>query len=357
MDLIIKDALLTNHNRPKKELYKLKALIIHYTANSSKSATAMANRNYFNTTKTSASAHYIVDKNEIIRCIPDNEMGYHVGANKYTDFGNSLIERPNGKYYGPNSMTIGIEICNNDDWAAAVELSAQLAAYLLKLHGLTVDQMYRHHDVTGKICPAPMVNDKSQWTAFKNRVLQLMNPKVEYEVNDLKGTVTIITNTLNIRNIPVVTSTSKIGTFVKGEKVIVTGITPDKKWYRIDYKGRKAYISTEITYVKFEAEKPIETKPVEVPKVPTTPVTPPKPSELPKNVVKDIKGMATILTSALNVRSTMAIEDKNKIGTLKMTSIVKVTGISVDKKWLRIEYFGKVAYIANDSKYLTLKLL
>ena len=53
----ITQALLTNHNRPKFKLKKLKGIVIHWTANTNPGANALANRNYFNTTKNSCSAH------------------------------------------------------------------------------------------------------------------------------------------------------------------------------------------------------------------------------------------------------------------------------------------------------------
>ena len=96
--LNIQEMLLTNHNRPKKKLQKLKGVAIHYTANYSKGANAIANRNYFNTTNRAASSHYIVDDKAMIRCVPDDEVAYHVGANKYTSIGEIVREKP----YSPN---------------------------------------------------------------------------------------------------------------------------------------------------------------------------------------------------------------------------------------------------------------
>lgn len=86
----ITQMLLTNHNRPKIKLKKLKGIVIHWTANTGKGANAVANRNYFNTTKTAASAHYIVDDHSIVQCIPDGEVAWHVGASKYTATGEKI---------------------------------------------------------------------------------------------------------------------------------------------------------------------------------------------------------------------------------------------------------------------------
>ena len=171
----IKETLLTNHNRPGKKIRNLKGIVIHWTANTSKGANAVANRNYFNTTERAASAHYIVDDKNIIRCVPDEEIAYHVGANAYTKIGNSIHEKINGVRYSPNYFLIGIEMCVNSDgnWAMTYQNTVQLAAFLLKKHNLTIDDMYRHYDITGKDCPKMMIAQK-EWDLFKNRVKAYM---------------------------------------------------------------------------------------------------------------------------------------------------------------------------------------
>jgi len=167
----IKDMLLTNHNRPGEKIIKLKGIVIHWTANTNKGANALANRNYFNTTDRNASAHYIIDDKNIIRCIPDDEIAYHVGASNYTAIGNQI--REDG--YTPNYFLIGIEMCVNSDadWSKVYQNTVELAAFLLKKHNLTIDDMYRHYDITGKDCPKMMIAQK-EWDLFKNRVKAYM---------------------------------------------------------------------------------------------------------------------------------------------------------------------------------------
>lgn len=163
----IKSMLLTNHNRSKKKLIKLKGIVIHWTANTDAGADAVANRNYFNTTSTWASTHYIVDDKQIIRCLPDDEIGYHVGSSKYTRLWNDIREGSQS----PNYFLIGIEMCVNrdGDWDKTYDSTIELAAYLLKKHGLTAHNLYRHFDITGKDCPKMMLEDEA-WSAFKVKV-------------------------------------------------------------------------------------------------------------------------------------------------------------------------------------------
>jgi N-acetylmuramoyl-L-alanine amidase len=167
------DMLLTNHNRPKYKLIKLKGLVIHWTANINKGANALANRNYFNNTTTSASAHYVIDDRQIIRCIPDSEVGYHVGSSKYTALGTNLR---GGTKYSPNYFTVGIEMCVNQDgdWNKTYQNTVEFSAKFLVENKLTIDNLYRHYDITGKLCPQMMIDEK-EWKKFKDAVQLKIN--------------------------------------------------------------------------------------------------------------------------------------------------------------------------------------
>jgi N-acetylmuramoyl-L-alanine amidase len=156
--------ILTNHNRPGKKIIKLKGVVIHWTANKSKGANAVANRNYFNTTKRACSSHYIIDDAKIIQCIPDSEIAYHVGAPKYTSIGLKIKEG----CYTPNFFLIGIEMCVNiyGNWSLVYKNSIQLAAKLLTKYSFTTNDLYRHFDITGKDCPQMLLSE-STWNKFK----------------------------------------------------------------------------------------------------------------------------------------------------------------------------------------------
>jgi N-acetylmuramoyl-L-alanine amidase len=199
--LPIKRLFLTNKNRPKKKIRKLKGIVVHWTANEGKGANALANRNYFNNTTRAASAHYIVDDHQIIQCIPDDEIAYHVGAKKYRTDGIKLSESP----YGPNYFLIGIEMCVNKDgvWSKTYQNTIDLIVYLLKKHSLTVDDLYRHYDITGKDCPRMMIDEKD-WNSFKIDIsVKLKNeqsktPELENkEPKDVKGVSIIKIPVLN----------------------------------------------------------------------------------------------------------------------------------------------------------------
>lgn len=193
---------LISKNRPCRKLTSLKAIIIHWTANTNRGANASANANYFNSEqwykdkkgnkiKISASAHYVVDDKEIIRCIPDDEVGYHVGSkNGYKDLVYTKINIPKGD--SPNNYTIGIEMCVNcdGDFVKTRQTTIELTNFLLKKHNLTTDNVFRHFDITGKDCPKMML-DEQIWNQFLYEVKN-------YNENDIR--LRVNTSVLNVRS-------------------------------------------------------------------------------------------------------------------------------------------------------------
>ena len=181
---ITKRILTSTRNRPALRNSKwyairtLKGIVVHWTANKSKGANAIRTRNYFNTTDRWASAHYIVDDHSIVQCLPDYEVGYHVGGRYYKPIGEELRE----DNLTPNYFLIGIEMCVNEDgdWDKTYQHSVELVRLLLNKYNFTVKNLYRHYDITGKLCPMMMIDEKP-WQAFKDIVnrgldFQLENP-------------------------------------------------------------------------------------------------------------------------------------------------------------------------------------
>ncbi|MFP3390584.1 N-acetylmuramoyl-L-alanine amidase [Brevibacillus sp. SIMBA_040] len=158
-----------------------KGVVIHWTANERKGADAVANRNFFNNPTTEPSAHYCVDDKQIVRCLPEDEMGYHVGAKTYKPDALKQLS----SY--PNDCTIGIEMCVNQDgdFNAMYQRALELAADILKRYGWGIDHLWRHFDITGKNCPAYFVSDDyarrftgltaaQAWAKFKGDVHRLL---------------------------------------------------------------------------------------------------------------------------------------------------------------------------------------
>lgn len=145
------------YSRPGTALEKVNGIVIHYTANPS--ATAIANRNYFENLKdthtTKASSHFVVGlEGEIVQCIPTAEIAY------------ASNDR--------NSDTISIECCyKNEDGSfeqATYDSVIKLTAWLCAKFGLTSEDVIRHYDVTGKLCPLYYVEHEDAWAQFKKDV-------------------------------------------------------------------------------------------------------------------------------------------------------------------------------------------
>ena len=153
---------------------KVKYLVIHYTSN--KGDTAKNNADYFAREKVGASAHYFCDESEIWQSVKDTDTAWHCGAKTY--------KHPECR----NSNSIGIEICMNDKNGnvrrGSIDTAAELTRYLMKRYGILLANVIRHHDVTGKDCPAPMVDDPALWDAFKKSLIKEDDDNMRYKYYD-----------------------------------------------------------------------------------------------------------------------------------------------------------------------------
>lgn len=162
----IQDNLLTinPYSRSGEKQGPIQKIVVHWVGNAGSSA--LGNRNYFENLKTShatsASSHYIIGlEGEIIRCIPEDEVAFHSGS------------------YSMNRKSIGIEDCHPDwdgqfnekTYNSLVELCADICVR----YGLSVNDVIRHYDVTGKECPRYYVRNESAWLQFKQDVQNKIN--------------------------------------------------------------------------------------------------------------------------------------------------------------------------------------
>lgn len=151
-------------------------IVVHYTSNHGD--TANNNAVYFNREALSrpASAHYFVDENEIWNSVPENCIAYHCGATSYR---HPLCR---------NANSIGVEICMNAKDGSirqgSIGRAVELVKWLMNLYKVPLENVLRHHDVTGKLCPAPMVDDPTLWENFKQR-LQEEEMKVYKYVDEM----------------------------------------------------------------------------------------------------------------------------------------------------------------------------
>lgn len=149
----------------------IKYLVFHYTANDGDHDTA--NASYFQNNVVYASAHYFVDDDSITQSVPDLYTAYAVGGDRWAD----CKATGGGTLYGvvKNANSISIEMCDTqrDGTLQATEATmaraAALGRALMGKYHIPIERVYRHFDVTGKHCPAYLM-DSGKWKEFKRRL-------------------------------------------------------------------------------------------------------------------------------------------------------------------------------------------
>lgn len=175
-----------DHNKVLYKGRKIKYIVIHYNAGvTSKKGAAQNVANWYGNSACPNSSDFIVDDVEVVQYNGDIENTYtwHCGGEKYSNKG--------GKLYGvaTNTNSIGIEICStnssgqmtfpNDSrysfTSAAIVNTVELVRYLMEKYNIPPENVIRHYDTTGKICPGVIGwNDESgntsAWENFKERI-------------------------------------------------------------------------------------------------------------------------------------------------------------------------------------------
>lgn len=173
------------YSRPQTKIGKIRGIVIHWVANPNTSA--KNNRDFWESrkagTKGFGSAHYIIGlEGEIVQCLPETELAYHIGSHVYTQ--RALNEL--SSY--PNNSTIGIEHCHTD-WDGNMtketyNASIQLTVDLLKRYNLTEKNLWLHYETNGwKDCHRLFVKNPDLWKKFKEDVAEALHGKtVKVEV-------------------------------------------------------------------------------------------------------------------------------------------------------------------------------
>ncbi|MDR7001545.1 N-acetylmuramoyl-L-alanine amidase [Neobacillus niacini] len=167
-------------SRPGIKLLGVKGIVMHWTADPC--ATDEREVQFFDGSDGGggryASAHIFVDRDSATLDIPLNEVAYHANEKpcKVAKLAATASYYKNG---GANLTTIGVEMCvekggaiHADTIARTVDVVADLCRQF-KLDPKT--DIYRHFDITGKLCPAPWVSDASKFADFKKRVDAVVN--------------------------------------------------------------------------------------------------------------------------------------------------------------------------------------
>lgn len=143
-----------------------KYIVIHYTGN--KTDTAAANGNYFKNVKRGASAHYFVDRTQVVQVVDDANTAWAVGKNYGA---NNLFGQCK------NSNSLNIEMCSTNGKIAdeTYNNTVVLTKSLMKKYGIPASRVVRHWDVCSKSCPGwtgwgAAGKDASIWNRFKKDI-------------------------------------------------------------------------------------------------------------------------------------------------------------------------------------------
>ena len=134
---------------------KVEYIVVHYTG--IPSDTAENNAVYSAREYTGVSAHYFVDEREVWQSVRDEDTAYHCGS--------THPKHPACRNYN----SIGVEMCDSVGGVPEA-VRARTAAFVrqkMAEYGIDVDHVLTHYLVTGKRCPAPWVDNPSEWETFK----------------------------------------------------------------------------------------------------------------------------------------------------------------------------------------------
>ena len=151
---------------------KIKYIVIHDTGNVKIGADAENHYKYFSGGDRQASAHYFVDDKQVLQIIEDDKASWHVGDG-------------NGRNGITNRNSIGIEICVNPDslYDVALQKTIELINFLMEKHNIPKENVVRHFDASGKICPKSMSkNNWAKWNEFYSNIGNV-NSKVTISVH------------------------------------------------------------------------------------------------------------------------------------------------------------------------------
>lgn len=140
------------YNRPAAKSVP-KRICVHYTGDCGASADRLALFFCTNVNAKTSSQYIVGMAGEVIRCVPDDEIAYAAA--------------------GKNNGTIHIEVCykRSDGRFEEESIAAlnELVLYLMNRYGISAENVLRHYDLTGKLCPAYYV-DSTRWAVLHERI-------------------------------------------------------------------------------------------------------------------------------------------------------------------------------------------
>lgn len=131
------------------------------------------------------SVHYLVGARAIIKLLEDDWRGWHVG------------DKPSKEITNSNSIGVAMFIREKKDIHRTMENVIELVNQLRELYGISIDNVKRHFDVTGKNCPQVLA-DEELWQKFKYALKGLKHELVPIANAKIIG----VLSSLNLKDEP-----------------------------------------------------------------------------------------------------------------------------------------------------------
>ena len=153
---------------------KIGWIVIHYFGSLGSALNTAAW--FANPANHNGSADFCVDDDYIIRCNPDFNKYYtwHCGGGlqgyiRHSKYGICRNINSIGIEMRPYNENGNVQEAQNAGWyfhKKTIDNTVDLVHYLMKKFDIPADHVIMHADVTGKYCPAPFLDNISQWDAF-----------------------------------------------------------------------------------------------------------------------------------------------------------------------------------------------
>lgn len=144
-------------SRPGTAMEAVNGIVVHYVGNPG--TTAEQNRAYFaglaRSHETYASSNFIIGlEGEVLLCVPMGEVAYCSNDR--------------------NGDTLSIEVCHPDESGQFTQASRdsliRLITWLQEFYDLGPEQVIRHYDVMGKLCPKYYVEHPEEWEKLRGEL-------------------------------------------------------------------------------------------------------------------------------------------------------------------------------------------
>ena len=184
---------ITNINHTIYKERDIKYIVVHYFG---AFGTAEANTRFFKDVNRQASAHYFVDETSIWQVVEDKNAAWHCGDPGTGPFkGQCTNKNSLGIEMRPNKVNKNRQSSSDRDWyfeQATIDNTIELIRSKMKEYNIPINNVIRHGDVTGKLCPRPFFGSdinthynqsgNTLWNKFKQDI-QKEAPKVSDQLD------------------------------------------------------------------------------------------------------------------------------------------------------------------------------